>query len=190
MDISQHFHPHHHLSLPAAARWAGVSGRGAMSGTKESVCPPMGKEGGGIDGFWGASNIVPKLCSVQDGIRICRWERTDWEQRPTQEVAGFPAGSPPSPCCLRNSGEVVPRHHSPAVPAPGSCCRRKVCGAGSRHSTARHGGEDRGLTGMLGGCYSECRQVCSWDVRECLGNAAQDSWGMLPWMLGGCYPGF
>ena len=54
MDIiSQHFptatnHPPN-PSLLAGARWAGVSGRGAMPG-RRGVCP-WGKEGGGIDGL-------------------------------------------------------------------------------------------------------------------------------------------
>lgn len=125
----------------------------------------------------------PKSRSVQNGIQICRWGRTGWGQRAAQEVAAISAAGTPKPHGPRshnNLGKVVPRRRSPALPVPGSCCRRKVRGG---RQQARRGGARWGrdaqemplgmLLRILGGCP---------------GDAAQDSRGMLPGLLGRCCP--
>lgn len=96
------------------------------------------------------------------------------------------SGAPPRPRSFRNLGKVVPRRSSPAVPVPGSCCRRKVSGDGSRHGGAWGVG---GLPRKPEGCCSVRCPRCSGDARRLPGDAAQDSQGMLPAMLGGCCPG-
>lgn len=85
------------------------------------------------------------------------------------------AGLPGAPF-LRQLGQSCAPRSSPAVTVPGSCCRRKVNGDGSRHGKAWGAG---GCPGSSGCCSVRCLR-CSGDAQGFPGDAARDARRRLP----------
>lgn len=179
MDISQHSPTTTTTIHPTPLCWLVPDRQGCLAGVTcwGGGCLSMGKGGWGHRWAGGeASEGDPTSCLVRNGIRICRWERTRWGQRAAREVASILTAGLPGAPFLRQLGQSCAPRSSPAVPVPGSCCRRKVNGDGSRHGKAWGAG---GCPGSSGCCSVRCLR-CSGDAQGFPGDAARDARRRLP----------
>lgn len=133
----------------------------------------MGRGGWGHRWVWGGFKRRPRFLPGAEWYLDLQVREEGLETKSCLGGGQYPrSGAAPRPRSFHNLGKVVPRHSSPAVPVPGSCCRRKVSGNGRRHGKARRGQgaaqEARGiLPEMLRGCSEApggCCPRCSEDA--------------------------